>query len=338
MTMFGDGHYLESKGFIIAGNRYGKWGNDFSGYVLYHNMDGLFVNGWQFADGKATHAISATDPDAPPGLKLKSTTCQTVNIWEWYQDCTTAYWASEGFLGFEENCGTPYMYLATQYTFCYTSPYTPLQGEYGGGDPYIGDTNGSLNNNLQKCLFKQITDQLISKNFRLGEIVMDPSSIGSGGIRSSGNLVFGNSESINDETLFHEWFHIAQWKLNGINIFAKENEGMAEFENALFQDIIETIRIGGNFLGSGTTLPFALYGARTIHELRTKYREEYQDWLKLLTQNGIRYPESIPSNEFLDFVRKFGEVSRSYNIDRGYVYSNNSFQPKTMISLFNSCN
>jgi hypothetical protein len=47
MTMVGDKQYLETKKFKLWQNNYLKKDKDFSGLVLFHNLEGAFVNGWR---------------------------------------------------------------------------------------------------------------------------------------------------------------------------------------------------------------------------------------------------------------------------------------------------
>ncbi len=185
----------------------------------------------------------------------------------------------------------------------------------------------SMNND---CMYKNISNQISSRNITMGEVNINSSMIGVAGWSPSGNLSFGGSDLITSENLSHEWFHLAQWKLTGVDIFSFTNKGMAEFENALFADIRRTVRAGGN-IDNLIDHTFACYkgGYET-------YRTEYQNWLKSITQNGSTYPTTINQADFNKWANVFGEVS-SYKKTSGYDYSITSYSPITMFSLFNNC-
>jgi len=84
MTTIGDKQYLENKKFKLQeNNNYLKKDYDFSGIVLYHGMDGSFVNGWKFTEGKVSHIVNLpTDSNLRKQLKL-ARICTTEDITEW---------------------------------------------------------------------------------------------------------------------------------------------------------------------------------------------------------------------------------------------------------------
>lgn len=61
MSIAGDREYLEGDEFKILENGYLKKEQDFSGFVLFHELTGEFTNGWVYCDGKITNTIVEAD-------------------------------------------------------------------------------------------------------------------------------------------------------------------------------------------------------------------------------------------------------------------------------------
>jgi hypothetical protein len=75
MTIIGETDYLKTNNLKISKNSYLKKDKDFSGYVLYHNIDGSFVNGWKLSQGKVIGSLTKSSLDqATFRLKLYSPT------------------------------------------------------------------------------------------------------------------------------------------------------------------------------------------------------------------------------------------------------------------------
>jgi hypothetical protein len=72
MTIVGDKEYLEKKEFKLWDNDYTIRDDDFSGLVLYHSLEGKFVNGWRYTNGKVTHKVKI-DFDMDVRLQNKRT-------------------------------------------------------------------------------------------------------------------------------------------------------------------------------------------------------------------------------------------------------------------------
>jgi hypothetical protein len=56
MTIIPNKDYLVEHNFEAYYSTYKKWQEGFSGYVLYHNLDGSFSNGWKLSEGKVVEA------------------------------------------------------------------------------------------------------------------------------------------------------------------------------------------------------------------------------------------------------------------------------------------
>lgn len=68
MTISGDAEYLDKTDFKVNKNSYLKKEKDFSGRILFHNLDGSFNIGWKYYNGDITHRITG---HAESGLQLK---------------------------------------------------------------------------------------------------------------------------------------------------------------------------------------------------------------------------------------------------------------------------
>ncbi len=88
--------------------------------------------------------------------------------------------------------------------------------------------------------------------------------------------------------------------------------GMMEFEVALTQDILKFIEIRGKT--ETVTHTWACY---TTSKYKYENEYKYKSWLNEITNKGTSYPVMINNNRFQYFSRAFGEVSISYNTNRG---------------------
>lgn len=91
MTMIGESNYLEKKNFELwRGNTYLRKDKDFAGTILFHTLDGAFINGWQLRRGKVIGKVSQTFT-TPQRSASKTTTCDTYEVTEYYEQCTDWY-------------------------------------------------------------------------------------------------------------------------------------------------------------------------------------------------------------------------------------------------------
>lgn len=58
MTIIPSIEYLELTAFEPFHNTYVNRDEHFGGYIIYHNLDGTFANGWKYVDGKITHTVT----------------------------------------------------------------------------------------------------------------------------------------------------------------------------------------------------------------------------------------------------------------------------------------
>ncbi len=95
MTIIPSVEYLELTDFkAFDNNSYIGRDKQFTGRILYHNLEGEFVNGWVYKNGRITHSLKRVQPNEDPVISLKSSgssDCQEVEQWGWTRTCTDWY-------------------------------------------------------------------------------------------------------------------------------------------------------------------------------------------------------------------------------------------------------
>lgn len=151
MTIIGDADYLKAKKFQISNNSYLRKDKDFSGYVLFHDIDGNFVNGWQYKNGKVSGSMTLASPNQS-SFKLKVApilqTCQVITVYEYYVDDPSI------------------ITIIGEYISCNTSGGGYAGGGNGGGGSGSGAASPPAPNNIgvnfyeNKCV-RAIYDKLM---------------------------------------------------------------------------------------------------------------------------------------------------------------------------------
>jgi len=364
MTHIGDKPCLEKSKFDLRkGNSYLKKEKDFDGMVIYHDLEGKFVNGWKFLKGKVTHTVKFPENQkVEVNLKNAQSNCFTEYVTEWWY--VKQY---DSYAGVGDDMvykGTDYDWITVTYatTVCYWDAAGAGGSGDGGGSgggydpapeqpqPVLSDplkrlfVNGSSNlsatdiDNLNKafnemnndCMLNSISNFLASNNITLGSVSINSTMPNPTSLNNFGDITFGDSDLITAENLSHEWVHLAQQKMSNVNVFTSSNKGMAEFEVALFFDIKNAIWRCGDFT-SYTDHTMACYNGSY-----DQYRPSYQAWLLSITEGGTKYPGSIDQSQFFYWANIFGDVSK-YKKTNGYQYTNSSYSPCTIIQLINNC-
>jgi hypothetical protein len=136
MTIVGDRQYVEGKHFDLSGNTYLKRDKNLSGYVLFHNLDGEFVNGWIYCDGQITNTVIQPE-NLDLQVRLKSA-LNVLNLYQWYEECEfwiTYYIGSDGNIHiteYTESCRDILVYLG----------YYEIEDFEGGSTGKGGGTSG----------------------------------------------------------------------------------------------------------------------------------------------------------------------------------------------------
>lgn len=112
----------------------------FSGRIIYHDLNGEFVHGWVYEDGKVARSIRPADQEEDPVVMMRSSgtsNCNFVEEWGWTQTCTDWFQYNEyGVHVYLGTTCTPRMWtLIRTYMVC-----GPGDGDDGGWDD--GGWNG----------------------------------------------------------------------------------------------------------------------------------------------------------------------------------------------------
>jgi hypothetical protein len=97
MTIMPGLDYLAEKNFVpFYDNSYMDIDENYSGHILYHNIDGSFANGWKYEHGQITHIINQQETgEVFTRLKSGHMECQTYQYTVVVQVCTDYYTITE---------------------------------------------------------------------------------------------------------------------------------------------------------------------------------------------------------------------------------------------------
>ncbi len=154
-------HVFSNSGTEEKNMTYSKGKENFTGTVFFTDLDGNFVNGWQYEKGKIIRKgdkeVSANNASAKLPLPGEGE-CQILEI-SWYQrDCQEVTYNSGVY-----TCG-PWQYLSSTYvTYCFpTGGGSDGGGSYGGGeslkcDKFTTDLNTYASSGIEMSEKRPIT-------------------------------------------------------------------------------------------------------------------------------------------------------------------------------------
>ena len=148
MTIVPNLEWLEKSDFKpFKKTNYFDKGKDFSGWILFHNMDGSFSNGWVYEKGKIVASIGSLGAEPAEG-SFRSEICDYVNYYYEWEECGDYYSGSEeyGFHYVGTICHSYWEYEYSTYV-CYDDGSS---GGSGGDGGYTGGGSGNNNNNNPK--------------------------------------------------------------------------------------------------------------------------------------------------------------------------------------------
>ncbi|GHT11558.1 hypothetical protein FACS189426_13620 [Bacteroidia bacterium] len=236
MTIIPDLAYLESTKFEpFKQNYYLERDKKFTGHILFHNLDGDFVNGWGYKDGKL-YTVSNPNDDSP---KLELRTAPYCDSW-----CVLSYITTinNSYVAEREVVIMPNTYVYEYYCYSRCDGGDGGNGGDGGEGLYIGgggsggngggNENGYSapkakalfkNGNLSDAQWKKVEDWLnkilkdcvgnklyaaLSANGKSYSITFDSGSSGAIFSYLNNAFVFGNNSESN--YFFHEMWHAYQ--------------------------------------------------------------------------------------------------------------------------------
>jgi len=154
MIVAGDTEYIETKQDKLKDNFYLKKQNDFSGIVLFYEIDGTYNSGWQYKSGTLTGKIVPAE-STNLQVNLKSAyICLETTIYTLYQECRyyPNYAQAEVVI-----CDPPYWEVTGVYVECIPDEYLS-----GGGGSYIPPAENPCNCNICPVCGGCLSDELKS--------------------------------------------------------------------------------------------------------------------------------------------------------------------------------
>ncbi len=139
MSIVGSKAYHANNEVKLGNNNYLQREKNFSGYIMYHDFTGKYVNGWVYKNGKIKGTLSKqTGDDLKTELKM-AVACSTYEITTYYEQCTLWYKDSngDGKRQSDEYTNTTCKEYAVTSTYMECQPYFTDEG--GGG--YIPATD-----------------------------------------------------------------------------------------------------------------------------------------------------------------------------------------------------
>lgn len=137
MTLSPSAKYLETTKFRPFYSTYAQREKTFDGYIYYHDMQGRFVNGWKYTDGKATHALSLKN-DSHPQTRSSSEYC--VPVYEFECEQTEGEVNEEGEVVVNAECN--YYYVGES---CFTLETDDgTESDMTGENPNTGNETGNF--------------------------------------------------------------------------------------------------------------------------------------------------------------------------------------------------
>ena len=99
MTIIPDNNYRIATEYNSYNSTYMKWQKGFSGYVLYHTIEGTYANGWRFLDGKVVSTVySKKRTEIETNFKPRSKSiedyeaCHDYALVAWYAQWNGSTW------------------------------------------------------------------------------------------------------------------------------------------------------------------------------------------------------------------------------------------------------
>lgn len=362
MTIVPSLRYLEQTNFKPFFNTYVKRDKHFDGWILFHEIDGRFANGWQYSDGKITHTISKADISVEDYNLLKAQTrgayqiCEMVDDWALIEECMEWHTVTEYQHSIEEgDCTIYWEYQGLKEVCRWVSDDPPSSGGGGTSGGYRPDPTlpsvlqGLFKENkigsdaeilaqvyediFENCFNIQMRDYISKSGMIFNAIQYKPSMGGEASFGSAGNLSFRDRDCIKYEYLEHEYFHMFQSAVAGNFIYhtSIENVCATEFEQHLHEDLVAMIAAGSDWSNMARTWACTFESG---YDEYGKIEERYKIWLASLTNNGSAFPNNIPVEGYHDFLRLYWEKTRNYGARRGLECDvNNSFPTALNIAL-----
>ncbi len=321
MTMVATKEYLEKHKFELWNNSYLKKQKDFCGMVLYHSLGGIFVNGWVFENGVATHTVTpSSEDDGGSNIQLSSLkatqSCYVVTVYEITEHCTD--WYTNGEYTHTSCNGTTTRVLYT-YTVCDASGGGSGGSGGGGYNPGGGSQAGGAALNAIKKYVNLTLSQTNKLEIALAEYINDCANnqvylaLRDGGVKlgfriagdtpaaykpTDREIIFKEEATIYKRYLAEEMFHAYQDYIypGGTGRFLhQKGHYNIEVEAKLYTDMLCVVRSGE----CQQALNFNVTVGGTVWS--------WPGFILQVTNNGTRIPDTLSPNNltiYYAFVQK----------------------------------
>ena len=329
MSIIGSKKYMEEHDFQLWDVSYGNIPKDFSGQILYHALDGSFVNGWYVEEG---HKYSTCEPISEEDANLLSraviTECKLLDGYKNYWLCSKeggyfykTYEIARDTTKTNINCNGPFQ-EHTYYTLCSVIDTTgvsvgtssPSGGHYVATQDasrlFSSSSTSPLRNQLRGFIsFMEYKDDAsravldyiensISSMYQKLNVRIDATQTADVRYSSSDNTVYFKSENhYSDLALYEEVIHAAQRV-----VYADYYEGPfnIEFEAKL---IIDNARLSSGSKGH-TDLAANMEYAEV--ELQNGSFKTMAEWLDDLSYSYFDV------NDYWEYMNVWSEISTIY--------------------------
>lgn len=280
MLIVPDLDYLDKTDFKpFRKNTYLERDDDFSGYILYYELDGTYANGWRYANGELIQTVTETPyryrGSRPEPIMTRSIDCSEVEMHILTEECTDhfTYVEFDGVtteLNYSHTTCVYYDEVTGSYLRCEdrdgdhkggggyqppTDPVDPTMGEYGD----IYSSQSSLSNDEKQNLvgaldalisFRPLYDNLldllraekIKITFKIGETVKIDDYWVPAIYRLDRSITFIDKSSIATSEIEEELFHAVQHLKYGGMLETVLNY---ELEAKFFRDVLTAIGAPG---------------------------------------------------------------------------------------------
>lgn len=328
MSIVGSKEYMEEHDFQLWEVSYGHIPEDFSGQILYHSLDGTFVNGWYVEEGnKYSTCEPISEEDANLLSRAAITECKTVSSYKYYWLCrknnefTYKTYENEDTVGTVIYCNGPYQ-EPTSFTVCSVIDTTGIVagtpstngGYYVATSDYsrlfTSYSNYNLSNQLKGFIsFMEYNDDAsravldyientISSMYQKLNVQIDTTQTVDIRYSSSDNTVyFKSANHYSDLALYEEVIHAAQRV-----VYADYYEGPfnIEFEAKLIMDYA---RLSNGYQGH---TDLAMNMAYVEVELQDGSSKTMAKWL-----DDLNY-SYFDVNDFWEYMNTWKGISATY--------------------------
>lgn len=323
----------------------------FNGRVLYYDLQGHFLNGWRYVNGKVTASLQHISKEMADYLKTEpktkggDTECYLFEVWDIKDAC------------YEWTQNNDYYY-----SYCYNEyfNYDYWYECYYTGDDNNGEVNPGGNNNngvsltggiirtnsldlagrleleralqdkLQECGYNTMHRYIADNSYQINEVRINSSLQSPAAYYAQSNtLEFRSNEDIYNG-FPEEFIHFFQ-NMNypgGISQYDDVGRSNIEFEAKLMQDLLCNVK--------GLGCPD--YGTSQ----NSKYLESYGYWIDAMTNGGTQMPDyndllrrdpEWENLNYWDFMEDFCSEHPNYDypIDR-------NLTPQALGFIKNNCN